>query len=195
MNKPAKPQLWFIAGPNGAGKSTLAERYSVEIRLPLVNPDNIAKKISPLNPNAEGVGLRAGREAIKQQNQLLAESKSFAIESTMSGKRELELLRRAKELGYKVNLVYCGVDFPERSLSRVELRVDAGGHHVPPADVVRRYSRSMENLQEALRIVDRAFIFDNSKGRHKLAVTLEQGVVRFRTRHLPDWLKIACPDL
>lgn len=193
MTSPHRPQLWFIAGPNGAGKSTLAERFSIEKRLPLVNPDNIAREMNPGHPEKAGVG--AGREALKQQNHLLAEKKSFVIESTMSGKRELELLREAKGAGYKVNLVYCGVDFPHRSLFRVESRVAAGGHNVPPADVLRRYGRSMANLPQALKIVDRALIFDNSKGRHRLAVTIEEGVVRFIMKQLPEWLRKACPEL
>lgn len=162
MTSPHRPQLWFIAGPNGAGKSTLAERFSMEKRLTLVNPDNIAREMNPGHP--ESAGIQAGREALKQQNRLLAEKKSFVIESTMSGKRELELLRQAKEAGYKVNLVYCGVESPHRSLFRVETRVAAGGHHVPAADVLRRYGRSMLNLPEALKIVDRALIFDKLQG-------------------------------
>lgn len=188
-----RPQLWFIAGPNGAGKSTLAERFSMEKRLTLVNPDNIAREMNPHHP--ENAGIQAGREALKQQNRLLAEKKSFVIESTMSGKRELELLRQAKAAGYKVNLVYCGVESPQRSLFRVETRVAAGGHHVPPVDVLRRYGRSMLNLSEALKIVDRALIFDNSKGRHRLAVTMEGGAIRILAKNLPEWLVKACPEL
>jgi predicted ABC-type ATPase len=195
MKKRNTPQLWFIGGPNGAGKSTLAERYSLEQRLPLVNPDNIAKELSTSCPATEDVRLRAGREAIKRQNNLLAEKKSFVIESTLSGKRELNLLRTAKEAGYKVNLVFCGVDSPVRSLSRVRLRVDSGGHEVPPVDIMRRYPRSMENLSEALTLADRAFIFDNSKGRHQLILSLKEGQMKFYTKICPNWLLQACPKL
>jgi hypothetical protein len=112
----------------------------------------------------------------------------------MSGKRELELLRYAKDAGYKVNLVYCGVESPERSIRRVKSRVIDGGHNVPPADVIRRYDRSMEKLPEALKLVDRVFVLDNSKAKHKLIMTMEHGVARFLTRDQPEWFKKACPD-
>ncbi|MEK9499123.1 hypothetical protein V2H77_22210 [Photorhabdus sp. P32] len=40
-----RPQLWVIAGPNGAGKSTLVRRHLTG-KLPVVNPDDIARKFT-----------------------------------------------------------------------------------------------------------------------------------------------------
>ena len=182
----------MIAGPNGAGKSTLAIRFGIDSRLPVINPDVIAKEMNPENPEASA--LQAGKEAIRRQRGYLANSQSFAVETTMSGKRELDLLRSAKDAGYKVNLVYCGVADPKDSLSRVSLRATMGGHNVPPADIIRRYERSMENLPEALKIADRTFVLDNSGAKHKLTMTMEHGVARFMTKDQPEWFKKACPD-
>jgi len=79
----------------------------------------------------------------------------------------MDLLRHAKEAGYKITLVYIGVNSPDVSLGRVNQRVAEGGHHVPPQDVARRYSRSMANLATALQSVDRAFVLDNSGQRRR----------------------------
>jgi len=75
-----KPQLWVFAGPNGAGKSTLVDRY-VAHRLPVVNPDNIAKTLPAELLDTQRV-IHAGRSAVTARRTLLAEGTSFAIETT-----------------------------------------------------------------------------------------------------------------
>ena len=181
-----RPQLWIVAGPNGAGKSTLAERY-LNGRLPIVNPDNIAR---------QRVGIRlieAGKEAIQRQRQFLAAGESFAWETTLSGNRELAFMREAEQAGYKVNLVFVGIRNARASIVRVAERVAAGGHDVPPADIVRRFDRSMRNLVEALTIADRGFIFDNSGKRRRLLLSREDGLSRHVSRNLPRWIVAALP--
>jgi len=41
-------------------------------------------------------------------------------------------------------------------------RVETGGYSVPDEKIISRYSRTMNNLFEALKISDKAYIFDNS---------------------------------
>lgn len=41
-----------------------------------------------------------------------------------------------------------------------------GGHDVPPQDVIRRFSRSLENLPKAVNLADRVTILDNSSGKY-----------------------------
>ena len=186
------PQLWVVAGPNGAGKSTLTRRYLMG-RLPIVDPDAIARELDSTEPTRLRVRMQAGREAIHQQEALLTACADFAIETTLSGHREMDLLRHAKEAGYKITLVYIGVNSPDVSLGRVNQRVAEGGHHVPPQDVARRYSRSMANLATALQSVDRAFGLDNSGQRRRLLLSMAQGQVKRRSRNLPRWAHHAFP--
>ena len=181
-----RPQLWIIAGPNGSGKSTLADRY-IAGRIPVVNPDNIAFQ----NPGMSSVG--AGKLAISTQNQLIASKRSFAWETTMSGNRELGLMQRAKDAGYKINLVYLAVRDPKASIMRVAERVAAGGHNVPDADITRRFHRSLENLPAALKIADRAYIFDNSGERRRLVLVRELDQTRRIVSNAPKWLMNALP--
>ncbi|WP_370564693.1 AAA family ATPase [Cupriavidus sp. UME77] len=121
------PQLWVIAGPNGAGKTTVADRWFAS-RIPVVSPDSIAAElvVSP---------IEAGRLAVREQEKLLAESASFAVDTTLSGKRELILMRRAKVAGYKVNLVFVGGPDPGLCIARIAQRTAAGGHWVPPPEM------------------------------------------------------------
>jgi len=186
------PQLWVVAGPNGAGKSTLTRRYLAG-RLPIVNPDVIAQELDPADPTRTRLRLQAGREAIHRQEAFLTQGIDFALETTLSGNRELELMRRAREMGYKVTLVYIGIDTPGLANVRIDQRVAEGGHHVPPQDVARRYSRSMTNLATALHIVDRVFVLDNSGQRRCLLLSMDHGQVKRRSHNLPRWAYDALP--
>lgn len=100
-------------------------------------------------------------------------------------------MEQAKEMGYKVNLVFLALDNPAVSVGRIAQRVQEGGHNVPTQDVLRRYQRSIDNLPKALAIAERAYIFDNSTDRRRLLLSLERGKVKQIHRDLPDWAKPA----
>ena len=182
-------QLWIIAGPNGSGKTTLIKRYIERFvnQVPVVNPDEIAVAINPSAPGS--AAMQAGREALKLQNQYLNEGKSFLLETTFSGKRELKILQKAKEKGFKTNLIFVGLTDPERNIDRVGRRVLDGGHDVPTEDIIRRYHRSMNNLAAGLTLADRAFVFDNQGKKHQLIAVFEQGNIVRRADYFPAWFK------
>lgn len=187
------PQLWVVAGPNGAGKSTLTAKY-LQGRLEIVNPDVIARHLDPSDPNGTRVRVQAGREAIRRQEILLASGQDFSFETTLSGHRELAVLRRAKEAGFKVNIVYIGIGSPRATLGRIRQRVASGGHDIPPQDITRRFHRSLANLPRALEFADRAFVLDNSSRRYRLLLSMEGGQVKRISRHLPAWARDALPS-
>jgi predicted ABC-type ATPase len=136
----------------------------------------------------EGVGpVSAGRLAIRRQEALLDARESFAFETTLSGRHELSLMRQAAGLGYKVNLVFIALGTPDLSIGRIVQRVLDGGHNIPAADVKRRYTRSMENLPEAVRLADRAFLIDNMRPRPRVLVSIEGGRLKRVARDLPAW--------
>ncbi|WP_051940673.1 AAA family ATPase [Stenoxybacter acetivorans] len=184
-----KSQLWVFAGPNGAGKSTLVAKHHVQQRIPVINPDNIAYQVNPEQRDNVSIIAKAGRVAIEQRRQLLAIHNSFAIETTLTGKNELQLMKKAKELGYKVNLVYVGLKDASQSNTRVGMRVKLGGHDVPEADIFRRFDRSLANLPQAIAISDRVLILDNSGKNHRLLLNMEYGNTKFISSNLPDWFR------
>lgn len=179
-------QIWIVAGPNGAGKSTLADRFN-RGRVATINPDIIYAK----DPSVGLIG--AGRKVLALQEEYLAEGRSFHLETTFSGNRELRLIQDAKARGFKVNLVYVGLGRPETSVTRVAARVLAGGHHVPTQDILRRWERSLANLTKGAVAADRTFILDNSGRRHRLILVKEKGRVKMVAKALPAWLKPHLP--
>jgi predicted ABC-type ATPase len=178
----------MVAGPNGAGKSTLVNRYTDLLKrndVPVINPDVIAKDMEPFDPARAALG--AGKEALRLQEAFLAEKRSFLVETTFSGKRELELMKRASVSGYKVNCVFVGIDSPDKSAFRVEQRAIRGGHSVPDADVARRYERGLENLAQVISKVDRLYLLDNSGRSHRLILSIENGRRKYISQDVPGW--------
>ncbi len=179
-------QLWVVAGPNGAGKTTVADRW-LTLRVQVVSPDSIAVE-QGLSP------IQAGKAAIREQDRLLSAGESFAIDTTFSGNRELALMKRAAEAGYKVNLIFVCVENTQLCQGRILERVESGGHTVPLEDIARRYSRSLENLTIALDMAERVFILDNTGKKRRLLLSVENGKVKHLSNNLPQWAKDAIPE-
>jgi len=87
--------IYIIAGPNGAGKTTVSYTILPEIFNcdEFVNADEIAKGLSPFNPDA--VAIQSGRMMLERIDNLLTGNKSFAIETTLSTKSYASLIKRA----------------------------------------------------------------------------------------------------
>jgi len=184
----ADPWLWILAGPNGAGKSSSA-RELLQEALEIVNPDVLAVRLSPLAP--ESAALSAGREAIKRTRILIAQRRTFAVETTLSGITFSRTAQRAKSQGFRVGLIYIGLTSPELAISRVRGRRARGGHDVPANDVRRRYARGLQNLVSFTDLADRALFYDNSSSKRPLKRILElnDGKTIFRQSRLPDWIR------
>lgn len=83
-------ELIIIAGPNGAGKSTYAKELLAVNPLPFLSADAIAAQLSPQHPSAARIA--AGRKFAAEVDRHLAESASFSIETTLSGRSAGHLL-------------------------------------------------------------------------------------------------------
>ncbi|MFD1674297.1 zeta toxin family protein [Alicyclobacillus fodiniaquatilis] len=159
--------MTVFAGPNGAGKSSLRsfiKDLGIEI-----DADVIAKE-------RQLTDIQAGRETIRMFNDCLEKGISFSLETTLSGNLVLEQMRRAKERGFLIRLIYISLDSPLEHQLRVEQRASRGGHVIPPDDIERRFYRSHEHLHKAISIADCADIFNNSS-KYQLISHIENGKV------------------
>jgi len=84
-------KLYIIAGCNGAGKTTASYTILPEILdcKEFVNADEIAKGISPFQPDK--AGIEAGRYLLIRINKLVANGENFAFETTLSTKAMFSL--------------------------------------------------------------------------------------------------------
>ena len=182
------PTLTVIAGPNGSGKSTLTRSVDFEGRDRLLDPDSIARELNPLDPSAAAIA--AGRDVLKRTADYLNQGVSFAVETTLSSRGRVDLIRKAKSRGYEIHLVFIGMDSPERCITRIRNRTALGGHFIPDADVRRRYARSVVNAAEALRSADMAHFYDNSGDGLRLILVADAGVVVWRAEPVPKWVRL-----
>lgn len=94
---------------------------------------------------------------------LLKKKTGFSFETVMSHVSKVNFLRQAKEAGFTTYLYYIATEDEFINVKRVENRVNQGGHRVPKDKIIKRYHRSLDLLLDALRLADRAYVFDNSK--------------------------------
>ncbi|MCX6851673.1 MAG: zeta toxin family protein [Verrucomicrobia bacterium] len=161
------PTLCILGGCNGAGKTTLARKLLPRIGLMrFLNADEIARGLSPLDPSL--TAFKAGRLLIEEARGLIAAKASFAIESTLSGKTYISMIREAKAQGYRFLLNYIMIGSGDQAVGRVALRVKIGGHHVPEDDVRRRFERSRKHfIGDYVPLADGWVLWDNASPPHR----------------------------
>jgi predicted ABC-type ATPase len=93
----------------------------------------------------------------------------FAFETTLSGLTYTRRLQSWKQAGYRIEIVYLRLRSTQLALRRIAARVRQGGHNVPRADVIRRFSRGWENFQRVYRpLADSWAVYDNSGDEPKI---------------------------
>ena len=148
-----KPEIVVFAGPNGSGKSTFTE-----LLRPLfdyINADEIKK-------NLRCGDLEAAKLAEAQREEHLAKGQNFCFETVLSTRRNLDLLKRAKQKGYFIRCYYALTMNPLINVYRIKSRVLLGGHDVPKDKILARYKGCLELMKEVIEVSDICHIYDNS---------------------------------
>ena len=157
------PTVYILAGPNGAGKTTFATRFlpdTVRCR-EFLNADLIAKGLSPFAPETQN--FRAARLLLERVRELASQRADFGIETTLSGRTYVKLLKDLRTDGYRVELFFLWIPDVQMTIDRVAGRVEQGGHGIPLVDIQRRYFAGLENLVTMyLPILDEWSLYDSS---------------------------------
>lgn len=151
LNK--QPEIIVFAGPNGSGKSTFTELLKPPVDY--INADEIKK-------NLKCDDLTAAKLAEKQREDHLQNKEDFCFETVLSTPRNLNLLRRAKKLGYFIRCYYVLTVDPYINVYRVKSRVAEGGHDVPVEKIIERYDKALAQVCDVVEIADICHIYDNS---------------------------------
>lgn len=149
----------IVAGVNGAGKSSLTGVLRTEITNlgKIVDVDKIIVKCG-------GNVIEGGKKSIELIDDCLDKEICFTQETTLSGHRILNTVKKAIEKGYYIRLYYVGLNTVEESLIRIENRVKKGGHNISDFDVKRRFNKRFEDLITILQYCDEATFYDNENG-------------------------------
>jgi len=123
------------------------------------------------------------------RQKLFDSNKSFSFETVMSHSGKVDLMKKAKEKGYRVYLYFVSTEDPEININRVQIRKAQDGHPVPPEKIVDRYYKSLQNLRPAVMETYRSYIFDNSGVFNKLvAETKEDEGKLLNPDNTPNWV-------
>jgi predicted ABC-type ATPase len=145
-----KKEVTIIAGANGVGKTTWSGAFLADYpHYPFLNADNVVKEIAPGDP--EGSAIAAGRIFLRRQSELIRQGRSFLLESTLSGRSLIKMIKNLRGEGNRVRIVFIFLDSPETLIGRIKNRVAKGGHHIPDDDVRRRFTRSGANVWMIIR--------------------------------------------
>ena len=153
----------IIAGPNGAGKTTFAREFLPnEANCPtFVNADLIAEGLNPLQPEQEAVA--AGRMMLDMIRRYVDEGRSFALETTLSGRSYASMIPRWRAQGYWVALHFLTLPSPEVAIIRVGHRVRHGGHNIPEDVIRRRFDAGRRNFDAIYKhLVDEWVLYDST---------------------------------
>lgn len=126
------------------------------------------------------------------REKLIKDNKSFCFETVMSHVSKLDDIKEANSLGYTTYLYFVCIDDPEVNISRVENRVQKGGHTVDSEIIKKRYTRTLDNLFPAIEISTKTYLFDNSG--EKLTLIAEINDAKSLKLHVneedfPNWFK------
>jgi len=186
-----KPKLVIIAGPNGSGKTSVTgkilEHEWIEGCM-YINPDNIARDEFGDWNSIEAV-MKAAKRAEELREDCLKRRQGILFETVLSADDKLLFIQRAKEAGYFIRLFFVGTDSPTINAARIAIRVMEGGHDVPISKIINRYSKSIANCGKLSKIVDRLYVYDNSKdfADPKLLFRASEGKVEKKYYKLNSW--------
>ena len=142
------------------------------MRSRFVNADIIAKNIT--NGDYLERNLLAAQKAESLREYYLSSHQSFAFETVGSRPDKLEFMRRAREEGFAIHIIFVTTCSPEINKSRILSRESKGGHGVPEEKIVSRYHRTMDLLPEYVKMADEFLAIDNS-GNHPVPVFSKVG--------------------
>ena len=176
----------IFAGVNGAGKSTFYNIYRKAGNLERINTDEIVRQFGNWS-NPKDV-LKAGKIAVERISNYFEKGISFNQETTLCGKSIIRNIKKVKELDYRIELYFVGLESAEIAKERISHRVANGGHGIPDKDVERRYVESLENFKKVLSLVDVATVYDNTIKFKQIAVYTNGDLITVKDNP-PEWFK------
>ena len=158
--------------------------YIIDIKI----KENLIVDLSKSTHSYEGALV-----AMFLREKLIENNDSFSFETVMSHCSKLKEIEYAKKSGYATYLYFVCIDDPEINISRIENRVNKGGHTVAEEKIVNRYSKTLENLYQAISLCDKSYLFDNSGEEITLIAEIqEDSSLKLAVNEVdfPNWFKM-----
>ena len=99
-------------------------------------------------------------------------------------------MQLAKDLGFRNYLYYVATEDPRININRIRHGIRSGGHAVPEDKIIERYFRSLDLLLDAIRLTNRAYLFDNSGESKVWIAEITDGThLEMQTDNIPRWFE------
>lgn len=161
-------------------KKSVDDNHKIDISL----KENIIVDVEKETHSYEGALISSFLRHYLQEKNI-----DFCFETVMSHPSKIQEIKEAKQKGYKTYLYFICIDDPEVNVSRVENRVEKGGHNVDPEKISSRYYNTLKNLIQMIEIIDKCYLFDNSSEEFKLIAKISQNQLSLEVEpsELPNW--------
>lgn len=158
-----KPYLKIIAGCNGAGKSTYSEAYVSDLIPFDFDKKYIENYNSLLDSDFRDVMANniTNNQFINDIELAFSQKSSFCYETNFS-ESPLFWAQKAKDLGYRLELVFFCLDTIEIAKTRVLYRTQNDGHYVADDVIKERWRNGYKNLNLFFSFFDYVLLVDNS---------------------------------
>ncbi len=173
----------IIGGVNGAGKSSLTGALKAER-----NDLGVIIDVDKMTAERGGNAIEGGKAAILKIEECLSRRVCFTQETTLSGRKTEQTIKRARDIGYYIRLYYVGLNSAEESITRIKNRVAKGGHDIADKDVIRRFESRYNSLLRVLPYCDEVVFFDNENGFREVA-EYRNGEIIQKGDYCPAWLE------
>lgn len=161
-------------------EKSLADDHPIDIAI----KENIIVDIEKDTHSYEGALISSFIRFHLQQQHI-----DFCFETVMSHPSKIDEIVEARNNGYKIYLYFICIDDPEVNVSRVENRVEKGGHDVSAKKISSRYYNTLKNLITAIEAADKCYLFDNSGQEFRLIakITQQEMSLEVDPEKLPNW--------
>ena len=155
-----------IAGVNGAGKSSVLGSYIRASGGNYFNPDEVTRSLMVTNPTLTltDANAQAWNQSFANLKDAIANDQDYTFETTLGGRSISATLLKAAEQGIQVQILFVGLDSPEKHIARVAARVANGGHDIPEEQIRKRWHGAITNLMALIPVCSAVSVFDNSAG-------------------------------
>lgn len=203
------PNLYIITGSNGAGKSSVGPGYlppEIHQHYAVFDGDLLyTQKLKELFPDVIKSAKYARQQALEyvvqlfedETKQALVNNAHYVYEGHFTNDETWEKPKAFKNAGYRIHLIFFGLDSPELSQFRVTERVTEGGHYVDPQTLRNNFYGNLEKLNIHHRLIDDLTIADTSQINHRILFKTVLNQVEFHAEidELPAWFTEFLPSI
>lgn len=198
-----QPHLIIVAGCNGAGKSTYSPSYVKSI-VPFDYDKRFLENYSGLmdtdfretmarNMTTDQFGSAIGTA--------FENGHSFCYETNFD-RNPIHWAKKAKQLGYRVELHFFCLDSIELARKRVKYRTQNRGHFVPDETIEFKWKEGYKNLNLYFKLFDYVLLVDNSnEGRPPSNIfeiykeSEDEATFTLFTEDLPEYAQRRFPEI